>query len=187
VRYIIGDIGIKQLKHSCISYKQTKVNLLREQSEGYSKFIIELCNSLGTPQDVTKGSEVEPQAVLSHRTQQAQDRLMKIAGYFDLDPTRMLDLTVDVFSTHVMTHFDFCISLIRQFMSSRTRLLCGTRLEETMETEKPNSFVGMDLNDVLSASEGQVPTIPSSAEYKNPLAQIVGFKFAYYEVSETPI
>lgn len=141
---------------------------------------------MGAPQDVTKGSEVEPQALLSRRTQQAQDRLMKIAGYFDLDPTRMLDLTLDVFSTHVMTHFEFCINLIRQFMSSRTRLLLGTRLEETaaqMETEKPNSFVGMDLDDILSTSEGFVPTVPSSAEYKNPLAQIIGFKFAYYQVS----
>lgn len=107
---------------------------------------------------------------------------MKVAGYFDLDPTRMLDLVLDVFSTHLMTHYSFFMQLIRQFVGSRVRLLTGTDKFESMQTDQGQKFVGLDFENVLKTAEGTVFSMPSSVELKNPLAQLIGFKFAHYEV-----
>jgi THO complex subunit 2 len=106
---------------------------------------------------------------------------MKIAGYFDLDPTRMLDLIVDVFSTHLVTHYTFFIHLIRRFTGSRTRLLSEKR-QDGMLVDGTRSFAGMDFEEVLLAAEGNVSVVPSSTDLKNPLAQLLGFKFKHYSV-----
>ena len=110
---------------------------------------------------------------------------MKIAGYFDLDPTRMLDLIIDICSTQLMTHYLFFVHLIRLFTGSRTRLL-GEWKQEGMQVDKPRSYAGMDIEDVLLAAEGEVCVTPSSPDLKNPLAQLLGFKFRYYSVRNFP-
>lgn len=170
---------LKPFSHT--SYRQTKVNLLREQSEGYSKFIIELCNSLGPSQESLSSNSDE---FLVKNCQQVVDRLMKVAGYFDLDPTRMLDLVMDVFSTHVMTHYSFFIQLIRQFMGSRVRLLSGSNTVEVMQTDRRHQYVRIAFDDILKVAEGDVFVMLSPSELKNPLAQLMGFKFAHYAVSQ---
>jgi THO complex subunit 2 len=109
---------------------------------------------------------------------------MKVAGYFDLDPTRMLDLVMDVFSTHVMTHYSFFIQLIRQFIGSRVRLLSGSNPVEVMQTDRQHQYAGMAFEDILKAAEGDVFVMPPSTELKNPLAQLMGFKFAHYAVRQ---
>jgi THO complex subunit 2 len=109
---------------------------------------------------------------------------MKVAGYFDLDPTRMLDLVMDVFSTHVMTHYSFFIQLIRQFIGSRVRLLSGSNTVEVMQTDRQHQYARMAFDDILKAAEGDIFVMPCSTELKNPLAQLMGFKFAHYAVSQ---
>lgn len=106
---------------------------------------------------------------------------MKIAGYFDLDPTRMLDLILDVFSTHVTTHYMFFIHLIRQFTGSRSRLL-SERRKDGMQVDGTRPYSEMGFEEVLTAAEGDLSVMPSSTELKNPLAQLLGFKLGHYEV-----
>nr|CDS33837.1 tho complex subunit 2 [Hymenolepis microstoma] len=60
-------------------YKQQKFNLLREESEGYAKLMIDLSN---TPVGSAEGC-------LTH--------VRSLIGYFDLDPNRVLDIIFDVF------------------------------------------------------------------------------------------
>ncbi|VDN97902.1 unnamed protein product, partial [Rodentolepis nana] len=60
-------------------YKQQKFNLLREESEGYAKLMIDLSN---TPVSSAEGC-------LTH--------VRSLIGYFDLDPNRVLDIIFDVF------------------------------------------------------------------------------------------
>ncbi|CDS40944.1 tho complex subunit 2 [Echinococcus multilocularis] len=60
-------------------YKQQKFNLLREESEGYAKLIVDLSN---TPM----GSA---EVCITH--------VRSLIGYFDLDPNRVLDIILDVF------------------------------------------------------------------------------------------
>lgn len=62
-------------------YRQQKYNLLREESEGYSKLFTLLCSAPPPPQ------VVEP-----HIRQ-----LTSVIGYFDLDPNRVIDLVLDAF------------------------------------------------------------------------------------------
>lgn len=58
-------------------FKQQKFNLLREENEGYAKLITELAQTKG-PMD----------AVMV--------QVRSLIGYFDLDPSRVLDLILDV-------------------------------------------------------------------------------------------
>ncbi|VDD77363.1 unnamed protein product, partial [Mesocestoides corti] len=60
-------------------YKQQKFNLLREESEGYAKLIVDLSNTpVGSAEDC-----------ITH--------VRSLIGYFDLDPNRVLDIILDVF------------------------------------------------------------------------------------------
>ncbi|XP_025088766.1 THO complex subunit 2-like isoform X1 [Pomacea canaliculata] len=62
-------------------YKQQKFNLLREESEGYSKLIVEL------NQEIT--DHVTPESVLQH--------IKSLIGCFDLDPNRVIDIVLESF------------------------------------------------------------------------------------------
>lgn len=60
-------------------YKQQKFNLLREESEGYAKLIV----------DLSSAPISSAEAVLDH--------VRSLIGYFDLDPNRVMDVILDVF------------------------------------------------------------------------------------------
>ncbi|KAG8827201.1 THO complex subunit 2, partial [Serendipita sp. 399] len=155
-------------------YKQTKVNLLREQSEGYSKYTVELCNSLGPPQEPNTSLDLEG---LSESARRTLERLMQVAGYFDLDPTRMLDLMLDVFSTHLITHYYYFLQILSQFTESRVRLL-----DERKKADIPMEMSGKDITfeTRLKDAEGVLPIMPVVDGLKNPLAQLLGFKLSFY-------
>ncbi|BHF61082.1 THO complex subunit 2 [Sparganum proliferum] len=57
-------------------FKQQKFNLLREESEGYSKLIVELSQPMGS-------------------MEQCITHIRSLIGYFDLDPNRVLDIILD--------------------------------------------------------------------------------------------
>ncbi len=62
-------------------YKQQKYNLLREETEGYSKLLMTLMNVPSYPDDC----------------QMVIDSIRSIIGQFDLDPNRMFDIILDCF------------------------------------------------------------------------------------------
>ncbi|XP_014219414.1 THO complex subunit 2 isoform X2 [Copidosoma floridanum] len=86
-------------------YKQKKFNLFREESEGYSKLIVEL------NQD-HKVTEVD--SVL--------EIVKSLIGYFNLDPNRVLDIILETFENRPQDDSVF-IPLIRSYMSDR-QVLC---------------------------------------------------------------
>jgi len=92
-------------------YKQNKVNLLREQSEGYSKLATELTSNVGPPHSPATGRSVESSLSIHARARQVWERVVSLIGHFDLDPNRALDILLDVFSTHLATHYTFFLSL----------------------------------------------------------------------------
>ncbi len=69
-------------------YRQQKYNLLREESEGFSKVVV-LLDGLGN------------EAAASDDGGQVYDRLVAIIGFFDLDPSRVIDLIMDAFALFV--------------------------------------------------------------------------------------
>jgi len=82
-------------------YRQGNYNLLREETEGYSKLVTELFTTSGS--EPPSGEVVE----------EAFERVKGLIGTFDLDVGRVLDITLDVFAAVLIKHFRFFIKLLR--------------------------------------------------------------------------
>ncbi|XP_034949841.1 THO complex subunit 2 [Chelonus insularis] len=86
-------------------YKQRKFNLFREESEGYSKLIVEL-NQERPSDEVSSTLEI----------------VKSLIGYFNLDPNRVLDILLETFENRPQDDGLF-IPLIRSYMSDH-QVLC---------------------------------------------------------------
>jgi THO complex subunit 2 len=94
-------------------YKQTKFNLLREESEGYSKLLCALTEHLVQPLDIYWTVEKKSHHELSQQRTEHIERnttlvvknIKSVIGFFDLDPNRVLDIILDVFISNVTDHW----------------------------------------------------------------------------------
>jgi THO complex subunit 2 len=167
------------------SYKQTKFNLMREQSEGYSKLVTEITASLGPAHDDATGRSLESSAELRARALPAWERIVSLVGYFDLDPNRALDILIDVFSVNVAIHWAFFLELLNcspwGICGLDGRPLSADRMQAD---QAPPSYGGKDLDEILAMSEAHagVAEVKPSGTGEGVLAQILGFKFGYYQV-----
>jgi THO complex subunit 2 len=195
-----------------VSYKQTRFNLLREQSEGYSKLTTEIFSMLGPQQSTLTALPAESMADVRKRARLTWNKIVSLIGYFDLDPNRALDIILDLFSSHVQANHVFFLELIRcspwtrapkmdtvgavevnQRSESRMDTDPANGSDEAMDEDHPPPSVGRAMNgmyagksfdDVLRIAElgADLPDPPASDE-PCILGQILGFKFAYYQVS----
>lgn len=78
-------------------YRQQKYNLLREETEGFSKLIVVLKSLPAYPDDISQYSS----------------NILSLVGHFDLDPNRTLDIILDIFE-HNIWNLSF-IALIKMF------------------------------------------------------------------------
>ena len=175
-----------------ISYKQNKFNLLREQSEGYSKLTAELTSSLGPSHSPTTGRPVESYALIEDRARSVWERVISLIGYFDLDPNRALDIILDVLSVHLATHYSFFIALLSFSPWSPPDRVSVTKKEMPAATDTPSPYKGLNLSEVLSLAEnmsasGTNDASQSTRRTPRVLAQVLGFKFAYYQASLSDI
>lgn len=109
-----GDAGIVANKKAAgtkfvklktrLYYKQQKFNLLREESEGYAKLIVEL-------------SQEEDAFHVPYMLQV----IRSLIGCFNLDPNRVMDIIVEVFEARIQMEKLF-VDLIRQFLDNSTAL-----------------------------------------------------------------
>ncbi|RDX55708.1 hypothetical protein OH76DRAFT_1461168 [Lentinus brumalis] len=190
---LVGDKAAFERKEirtrTGLFYKQNKFNLLREQSEGYSKLTTELTSSLSAPHSPATGYPVETIEMIEARARPAWERALGLIGYFDLDPNRALDIILDVFSVHLATHYSFFLSLL-SFSPWGGRARQHIK-QETMSVEPdPERYRGKTLTDVLKIAEEQSGVRPDDIDSKQTrvLAQVLGFKFTYYQnpdVTET--
>lgn len=102
-------------------YAQRKYNLLREESEGYSK-IMTLLNQAGN----SKVSESNLDMILME--------IKSLVGYFDLDPNRVSSLILDAYASYPENE-DF-ISLIKGFGVQKCVEFLGFRLSRDDEIHK---------------------------------------------------
>ncbi|KAJ7067990.1 transcription factor/nuclear export subunit protein 2-domain-containing protein [Mycena amicta] len=167
-------------------YKQNKFNLLREQSEGYSKLTAELTSSLGPAHSSATGLPAESYAAIHERARPVWEKVISLVGYFDLDPNRALDIILDVLSVHLVTHYSFFLALL-SFSPWTASYRRPTDEESNMPVDlSPGVFKGKTLDQVLSLADAR----PIEIQGNGPrvMAQVVGFKFAYYQspdVAET--
>ncbi|KAG9199321.1 THO complex subunit 2 [Epicoccum nigrum] len=99
VRSSFTKMAVRKATHAL--YRQSNYNLLREETEGYSKLITEYFT--------TVNSEPPSQDVVSETYQ----RVNALIGAFDLDIGRVLDVTLDVFANLLVKHGKFFVKLLR--------------------------------------------------------------------------
>lgn len=98
-RETFGKMFIRKQTH--ILYRQSNYNLLREETEGYAKLMTELF-TVSQPDDLSPG-------VVS----QTLENVKALIGAFDLDAGRVLDVTLDVFSSMLVKNTRFFVKLLR--------------------------------------------------------------------------
>ncbi|KAF7978302.1 hypothetical protein HWV62_899 [Athelia sp. TMB] len=163
-------------------YKQNKFNLLREQSEGYSKLTTELTSSLGPAHNSATGYPAEPFSSIVARARPVWEKVISLIGYFDLDPNRALDIILDVLSVHLSTHYSFFLALL-SFSP-----WCGAykrSTESCMASDPiPEQYKDKTIDEILVLAEtqrGREQPSPSTHPSSHVMAQVLGFKFAYYQ------
>jgi THO complex subunit 2 len=121
-----------------------------------------------------------------------------------LDPSRALDVILDVFLANIGTHYTFFLALLS--LSPWAGSAKGMVLEDFPEgsdtpdvpdmsidddgtyaqqeqAESPSPFSGKTLDEILEMSEPAFLKFPPSSDSHNVLAQVLGFKFCYYTVN----
>ena len=96
---IFVRVGIRQQTN--LLYRQSNYNLLREESEGYSKLVTDLFT---TSSDEPPTSEV---------VEDTFERVKGMVGAFDLDVGRVLDISLDVFATVLVKQYRFFVKYLR--------------------------------------------------------------------------
>lgn len=182
-------------------YKQQKFNLLREENEGYSGLINELLGGMGPevialydvpfdkPHDwYSAAARVVEQERAEQRNRRARGVMRNISaliGYFDLDPSRVLDMILDVFASNVTLHWPFFLSLMAASPWARDK----RRSHLQHDQDQSSRGDAMDLDDPRSVTAASVvgpDTVRLEAGHSNSTcAQLLGFKFDYYRLPET--
>ena len=99
IRNTFVRIGIR--RQTNLLYRQSNYNLLREETEGYSKLVTELFTT----------SSNEPPS--SEVVEDTFERVKAMIGTFDLDVGRVLDVTFDVFAAVLIKQYRFFVKYLR--------------------------------------------------------------------------
>ncbi|KAI4101981.1 MAG: hypothetical protein L6R37_004697 [Teloschistes peruensis] len=99
IRSTFVRVGIRQQTN--LLYRQSNYNLLREETEGYSKLVTELFT--------TSSGE----ALSSELVEETFERVKGMIGAFDLDVGRVLDVTLDVFAAVLVKQYRFFVKYLR--------------------------------------------------------------------------
>jgi THO complex subunit 2 len=133
-------VGIRQATH--LLYRQANYNLLREETEGYSKLLTELFT--------TSGSEPPSAEVV----EEAFEKVKGLIGAFDLDVGRVLDITLDVFAAVLIKHYRFFIKLLRvsSWWPRETEAVAANKLGGLPKWALPSSpgWVSTDEDEEIS-------------------------------------
>lgn len=96
-------------------YRQANYNLLREETEGYSKLATELFATVENEQSTIEVAE------------NSFTRVKAMIGAFNLDVGRVLDVTMDVFAAILIQHSSFLVNFLHNSSWWPRELLVGAR------------------------------------------------------------
>ncbi|CEH18317.1 KEKE-like motif-containing transcription regulator (Rlr1)/suppressor of sin4 [Ceraceosorus bombacis] len=181
-------------------YKQQKFNLLREENEGYSGLINELISGMGPSiipikHDAVQASNgladgeaskstsdlpaqyrvVEQESVDARnaRARRVMGNISALIGYFDLDPNRVLDVVMDVFSSNVVSHWPFFLALLSVSPWAPSHPDAQRANDDDITMQDEESFLGPIRLD-FSQDRGN-----------STVAQVLGFKYGFYQMPDT--
>lgn len=116
------------------------------------------------------------------------ERVQALIGYFDLDPTRTLDIILDVFSDNIVHHHHFFRDLMRA--SPWGRSAASRKHQDPVgldQRQDASGDVDMSNGSHAEASTSKVAAEPDGALREESgdfiCAQVLGFKFSIYQVS----
>ncbi|CED85283.1 KEKE-like motif-containing transcription regulator (Rlr1)/suppressor of sin4 [Phaffia rhodozyma] len=153
-------------KSTVTFFSLKKFNLLRESSEGFSLILV-LVNTpenLGPGKDPNTAIDIESPQKRAQRARSLWNKIMSVIGYFDLDPSKTVDLILDAFATHLVTHHRFFLDLLRS----------SPWAPPPISPPSTPSASG-----TLSTTIGEKELRGESGS--SVLAQVLGFKFGYYQ------
>jgi THO complex subunit 2 len=161
---------------TALVYKQRKHNLLREETEGFSKLITEF---------FTASYSASPLEAVGR----TGERVKSLIGAFELDPGRVLDVLLDTAACTVVSNARFFVRLLKG-SAWWPQQLPGLgeddgqkgRDEVKADKEREKEFVDRAFFDKLSAGGISVFFEGLEAGKGNRVAaQLLGFKFRYYQ------
>ncbi|KAM0631288.1 hypothetical protein ACHAPW_005753 [Verticillium nonalfalfae] len=100
IREVFGKMAIRHSTN--MLYRQANYNLLREESEGYSKLVTELFSCVDDYDTPT-----------TREAEAAFEKIKGLIGTFDLDVGRVLDVALDVHATSLVKASKFFVKLLR--------------------------------------------------------------------------
>jgi THO complex subunit 2 len=146
---------------------------------------------MGPSHSPVTGAPTETFKDIHARASHVWGKVISLIGKFDLDPNRALDLILDVLSSNLATHYSFFLALLSfsPWAASYIRQSDPVVGNGTMDVDPPpipapTSFKGKNLDEVLMIAEeqsrngGDITNVNST----RVLSQVLGFKFAYYQV-----
>lgn len=150
--------------------------------------MVELTSLIGPPNSASTGAPAESQSALQRRAKLAWAKLVGITGYFDLDPNRVLDIVLDVFSANVLTHYSFFLALLRWSGWTRVKPSDGPDVGDsgmTVDDQPIGDYAGMQFQDVLKKAEEAARGKPSNTDdsFTPIISNILGFKITQYQVN----
>jgi len=156
------DLFIKKIRklNTDMFYRQKKVNLMQEESEGYAKFVRMLINLplLNNSFDLSdkekqEGRDFNRKHSQEKMAQTAKLGIIELIGTFDLDPNRCLDLTLDALEGE-----------IRQLLQTNP----STKVYELLRNAKGHALTVHLLLQVIQIFPAE------------NVSHLVGFKYAAY-------
>ncbi|KAI4253682.1 MAG: hypothetical protein LQ352_003542 [Teloschistes flavicans] len=168
IRSTFVRVGIRQQTN--LLYRQSNYNLLREETEGYSKLVTELFT---TSSGETLSSEL---------VEETFEKVKGMIGAFDLDVGRVLDVTLDVFAAVLVKQYRFFVKFLRtsswwpQDNSAEDRALHG--LDALPKWALPGA-AGRPLSDGEKAAVAAARDVRDQEFWQR--AKDIGIK-AYFEI-----
>jgi THO complex subunit 2 len=153
-----------------LSIKQSKYNLLRECSEGFSALIVLITSDESLVVDPLSETDEERQK----RAKRVWDKVTSLIGYFNLSPPRVLDLILEVAGAQVTYHWRFFLDLLRCSSWGST---ARDRTSGKGKAKSSGDWMQDELESIREAMAGGGD---------RTLALVLGVKFSFSQVGSVP-
>jgi THO complex subunit 2 len=136
-------------------YQQQKFNLLREETEGFSKL------SIALTQLPRSGNDTEISIHVSH--------IFELVGQFDLDPNRAIDIILDSFELQCWNLTAF-LSLLQHFQPSHIAAILGLKFSNEHVLSSSTTESGSTATNVTVAKDVQTSNTKSKDGIKDSIS-----------------
>ncbi|EIW70014.1 hypothetical protein TREMEDRAFT_29485 [Tremella mesenterica DSM 1558] len=149
-------------RNTTLFFKQSKYNLLRESSEGFSGLIVLLTGPDALTSDFTHTARIA-------RAKRLWGKVMSLIGYFNLSPPRVLDIILEIMACHVADHWRIFLELLRcsPWGSSAVAVVNGKGKEKAV-----HGWPEDEISGVASCMDDEGDRV---------LSQVLGVKFGFYQ------